>query len=152
MAHLIIKRLFMSNKKNKIISIVILAIIIFGAYYGVMQYNKPHVNVEMALTSTKLTPDFLLNDFSTNEQQANLQYLDHVIEINGKISDIDISDGNGIIIFENDEAIGSVRCYLSPKENKKLMTLKVGQDISLKGICTGYLLDVIMIRCIIVKS
>jgi hypothetical protein len=40
---------------------------------------------------------------------------------------------------------------MQAEDNKRALTLRKGQRITIKGVCTGYLLDVIMVRCIIVE-
>jgi hypothetical protein len=45
-----------------------------------------------------------------------------------------------------------VVCYLVKDEFKKSAQIKEGQEVVLKGICTGFLMDVILVKCIIINS
>jgi hypothetical protein len=42
-------------------------------------------------------------------------------------------------------------CHLSDKATRKMNSLKEEQTITLKGICTGFLLDVILVKCEIIN-
>lgn len=129
--------------KKIIIGILVLGII--GAFIAYKMYNKPHVNVEEASADISITADKILNDFSSDENLANLKYLDKIIEIKGVISEINIQ--KGIITIETNDDFGSVICHLSEEASRKISGLQEGQIIVVKGICTGFLMDVILVKC-----
>ncbi|WP_158841827.1 OB-fold protein [Polaribacter sp. L3A8] len=132
-------------KKNKIIiSILIIVISVVFAVYKV--YNKPHVNVADTKSEITLTADKIINDFSLDETKANGLYLDKIIKVYGKIDKLNLVKEKGIITLKTKDDFGSVLCHLSEKGTKKMSLLKEGQSISIKGICTGYLLDVILVN------
>ena len=131
-------------KIKKIISgILVLGII--GVFIAYKMYNKPHVNVEEASADISITADKILNDFSSDENSANLKYLDKIIEVKGVISEINIE--KGIITIETNDDFGSVLCHLSEEASRKISGLQEGQIIVVKGICTGFLMDVILVKC-----
>lgn len=141
----------MSKKKKIIISAILaIALIIF---FGLKEYNKPHVDVVKATPDIIASSEEIINEFQDNEGLANKKYLDQIVQISGRISKIEASENNDIILsLLNDKmTFGTVICHLTSDENKKLINLKVGQNIVVKGICTGYLMDVILIRCNLVK-
>jgi hypothetical protein len=129
--------------KKIIIGILVLGII--GAFIAYKMYNKPHVNVEEASADISITADKILNDFSSDENSANLKYLDKIIQVNGVISEINIE--KGIITIETNDDFGSVLCHLSEEASRKIGGLQQGQIIVVKGICTGFLMDVILVKC-----
>jgi hypothetical protein len=129
--------------KKIIIGILVLGII--GAFIAYKMYNKPHVNVEEASADISITADKILNDFSSDENSANLKYLDKIIEVKGVVSEINIE--KGIITIETNDDFGSVLCHLSEEASRKVSGLQEGQIIVVKGICTGFLMDVILVKC-----
>ena len=129
--------------KKIIIGILVLGII--GAFIAYKMYNKPHVNVEEASADISITADKILNDFSSDENSANLKYLDKIIEVKGVISEINIE--KGIITIETNDDFGSVICHLSEEASRKISGLQEGQIIVVKGICTGFLMDIILVKC-----
>ncbi len=137
-------------KKNKIV-IVILIVGFVGVFVAYKMYNKPHVNVVETKSDITLSASKILNDFSTDENAANKLYLEKIIKINGTISELNIEKERGIITLKTRDNFGSVLCHLSEGGMKKMKSLKVGQTITLKGICTGFLMDVILVKCEIIS-
>jgi cold shock CspA family protein len=129
--------------KKIIIGILVLGII--GVFIAYKMYNKPHVNVEETSADISITADKILNDFSSDENLANLKYLDKIIEVKGVVSEINTK--KGIITIETNDDFGSVLCHLSEEASRKVSGLQEGQIIVVKGICTGFLMDVILVKC-----
>ena len=135
----------------KKISIAILVLGILGALVAYKMYNKPHVNVADETADITLTANTILNDFSSDESIANTKYLEKIIEVKGVISDIKIEKEKGIITLKTNDDFGSVLCHLSKESTQKISSLKEGQLIRIKGICTGFLMDVILVKCEIIN-
>ena len=141
----------MNNKNIKILIglIILMSIVIL---FALNLYNKPHLNVEKTEADLVIYIHELLDDYKNDENLANGKYVDRVIQISGEISEINIENGNSIIIFKDSTGTSSVMCHMSPEENLKVLKLKKDGEIILKGICTGYLLDVMLIRCVLVNN
>tara|TARA_B110000285_G_scaffold130873_1_gene147037 strand:+ start:217 stop:633 length:417 start_codon:yes stop_codon:yes gene_type:complete len=127
----------------------ILLLFFFGAIIGYKIYNKPHVNVAQEKAAISSTASVLLEAFSTDETAANLKYLGRIIQVKGVISKVEIVNKKGSITLETEALFGSVLCTLTPEESLSIKELKIGQEILLKGICTGFLMDVVLVKCII---
>ena len=141
----------MNNKSIKILIGLILLISIV-LLYALNLYNKPHLDVEKSNADIVISIQNLLADYKNDENFSNNKYVDQIIQIKGEISDITIENGNSVIIFKDSTSGSSVMCHMSPEENLKVLKLKKDGKITIKGICTGYLLDVIMIRCVLVNN
>lgn len=137
--------------KKKIIFILLAILLILGGYIAIRMYNKPHVNVAESDPDIVLLSNTLLDDFENDEISANEKYLEQIIQVTGKIQKLGTANGNGIITLTGENSLGSVICHLSEKENKKVVSLREGQEIIVKGICTGFLMDVILINCVLVN-
>lgn len=127
----------------------ILLLFFFGAIIGYKIYNKPHVNVAQEKAAISSTASVLLEAFSADETAANLKYLGKIIQVKGVISKVEIVNKKGSITLETEALFGSVLCTLTPEESLSIKELKIGQEILLKGICTGFLMDVVLVKCII---
>ena len=135
------------NKKKIIIGILILGII--GAFIAYKMYNKPHINVAETSSDISLMANDIIKNFSSDENAANTMYLEKIIEVTGTISELKNEDGKGVVSFKTNNDFGSIQCHLSIEESKKVNVLKEGQTITVKGICTGFLMDVILVKCVI---
>jgi len=132
--------------KIKKIIIFILVLAIVGAFIGYKIYNKPHVDVAETSADIKITANKILEEFSEDETLANSKYLEKIIAVNGEIADIKIEKEKGIITLKTNDDFGSILCHLSTEATKELDSLNVGQTITVKGICTGFLMDVILVK------
>jgi hypothetical protein len=107
-----------------------------------------------AIKYTKYKVSKMMDDLDNNAMKAEKKYTDKYVEITGKLSNID-SDGKYIDLksSKDDFAITGVQCYIkSDKQSDKIMDMKKGQTVTLKGQITevgevlGYSLDIIEIK------
>lgn len=138
----------MTALKKKILKWLLLSILVIGTTGGIVAYkmwNKPHRNVEattaIAVTATKLT-----TEYETNEPEANIDYLDKVLEVTGEINEISKNQKGEAVITLKGTDMGGVICTL---ESAMPAVTKTGATVVVRGICTGYLTDVVLVRCII---
>ncbi len=138
--------------KTRIILInSVLIVVLIIVYIAVTLLNKPHINISEKVPNHSIEATQVLQDFQSNETQANSKYLDQILQVTGTISDLDITNEKGVISLSADDSFGSILCHLDAKEITKTKTLKLGQSITIKGMCTGYLMDVILVKCVIVN-
>jgi tRNA_anti-like len=145
--HILIDR-FMTTKKRRILKwtlLSVLAITITGAFVGYKMYSKPHRNVEKA-TALAISAEELATVYETNESEANSLYLDKVLEVKGEINEISKNQKGETVIALKGSDMSSVRCTIG---GVPPVEIKPGSSIALKGICTGYLTDVILVRSIL---
>ena len=127
-------------------------ILILGIFIGYKMYNKPHINVAKKSVDINITANTLLADFSSDETKANTEYLDKIIAVKGMVTTIEFNGEKAAISLQTKDDFGSVVCYLVKDEFKKSAEIKEGQEVILKGICTGFLMDVILVKCVIMNS
>jgi hypothetical protein len=136
-------------KAKKII--LILSLLIFlGGFIAYKMYNKPHVNVAETSSDVSLEAVKIVDDFSSDEIMANTTYLDKIVQVSGIINSIKTENETVIVALEGN-SFGDVLCYLSEESKTKVNTLKEGQRVTLKGICTGFLLDVVLVKCALIN-
>jgi hypothetical protein len=136
-------------KAKKII--LILSLLIFlGGFIAYKMYNKPHVNVAETSSDVSLEAVKIVDDFSSDEIMANTTYLDKIVQVSGIINSIK-TENETVIVALAGNSFGDVLCYLSEESKTKVNTLKEGQRVTLKGICTGFLLDVVLVKCALIN-
>lgn len=120
---------------------------ITGAYTGYKMWTKPHRNVAKAKAEVISTAQ-LAADYESDEQSSNQKYLDKILQVSGEVDDITKNQlGQTIVVVKGTDMCG-VRCTIEDKKNTEV---KPGSFVSLKGICTGYLTDVVLVRCVFAK-
>jgi len=131
--------------------IFILLAAILGAGFGFYEYNRPHKGMDQMSTDFKINAKQLFLEFENNEAAANKKYLDKVIEVSGTITNITEDENGGrSITLESENIIFGVIGELDPSEKHSKITLQKGKEITMKGICSGMLSDVILVRCTII--
>lgn len=138
------------------IFVIFLSVLLAGAiaafFFYTKVYNKPHKDLSKATADYVLSTEEIINDFKSDEPSANEKYLDKVVQVKGLIRSMDTTNGHGVITLRNGNGIESVICNMDPAENQKILGLEAGQTIEAKGICTGFLLDVMLVRAVIVNK
>lgn len=137
------------KKNNLILAIVILGFIL--GFAGYTMYNKPHVDVSETASDVTISANDLFNAFSNDETASNTKYLDKIIEVKGVVHSLKVEEGKGIVTLQTTDDFGSVMCHLSEESTQKIHALKEGQTVTLKGICTGYLMDVVLVKSEIIN-
>jgi len=131
----------------KKIIFIIISLILIGGLAGTYFYFKPTASLEDQPPVAILTADSIFSAFETNEAAANLSYLDKVVEISGKVQAVTTDTSGTAISLETSSGMFGVTCKLEAN-SKVAANYKTGQQVRLKGICTGYLMDVVLIRCV----
>jgi hypothetical protein len=139
----------MGGKNFKII-IGLFLVTVLGLLVSLYYYNKPHVDVRASEATYMLTAQNLIDEYRENEIESNKKYSEIVIQVKGKVFEISILKGNSVITLKDEGLESSIICHMLPEDNKRALQFKKGDEINVKGICTGYLMDVIMVRCTLV--
>src|ERR1019366_8213627 len=119
---------------------------------GYLLWNKPHRDVKDADAIETNAID-LYNIFINDSAKANDTYLNKVVKVSGTISGVSVNQKHQkIILLKTSVSGASVNCTMEENIN----TYKEGDNITLKGICSGYIPgdadmgltgDVFLIRC-----
>lgn len=129
-----------------------LAVLVFVALYAFYLYNKQPADVRQSSASYAITAAELAKDFTTNETAANAKYTDKVLTVRGTIADI-ITDSSqqASILLETGDPMSQINCSFYEEEASAAKALTIGATVSIKGICTGKLSDIILNKCSIEK-
>lgn len=140
----------MTLKRTKIvkkIGIVVLAIGVVLALVGYRMWTKPHRDITVGKASPT-TGIQLVTDFEKDEVTANQKYLDKIVEVSGEVTELTSNQqGNAVVVIKGTD-FSSVRCTL---EQRAQFDIAIGSTVLVRGICTGYLNDVILVRCVVLK-
>ncbi len=127
--------------------IVGLLAVLIAAFIGYKVYNKPHRKLGDE-PGIAIKADALLESFIRDEAAANLAYLDKVLEVDGIVSSISINqDGKQVIYLETNDPLFGISCTL----DQSVDALDIGESVTIKGFCKGYLSDVVLTSCKIVE-
>ena len=144
----------MNRKTVKYSFFILLAIVLVGIGIAWREFNRKTPDTADRPAAFQLHAKELVDSFAVNQQQANGRYLDKVLAVNGPVRKIEKDEqGNYTVILAEQGSMSAVRCSFDSTHLQEAGGLKAGDNVTVKGVCTGYnqddLLgsDVIMNRC-----
>ena len=125
-----------------IYAIAVVAITALGGYYYVFVYSKTHHRNVQSEKGIVIQADSLSAAYQADEKNANALYLNKAVEISGTIVSIDKNqEGKITLIIGRPDSFSNVSVTLI---SITPITQKIGETITIKGVCTGALSDVIV--------
>ena len=135
-------------KKRSLIVFILLAVLIGTTIFFIYtKWNKAPASIEKA-DAVQLNATDLFRAFSENEQQAMQTYNGKVLEITGIVSSTATNqEGKTIVQLQSHDPLFGINCTMEKEE-----MIKEGEAVIIKGICSGFTTDVILIRCYLIKK
>ena len=132
----------MSTKNKIIIAIALIAAIAFSIYYYVFVYSSQHRRQVQSETGIVITSDSLVAKYQADEKLANSLYLNKAVVVTGVILSIDKNqEGKTTLVLGRSDSFSNVSVTMI---STAPITQKVGESITIKGLCTGALSDVVI--------
>ena len=132
----------MSTKNKIIIAIALIAAIAFGVYYYVFVYSSQHRRQVQSEIGIVITSDSLVAKYQADEKLANSLYLNKAVVVTGNLLSIDKNqEGKTTLVIGRSDSFSNVSITMS---SNLPIAQKVGESITIKGLCTGALSDVVI--------
>lgn len=117
---------------------LLLALLLGGI--GYCFYQAENGSIQYQSPAYRLSATELVAAFQQDEQAASRQYSGKLLEVRGAINLL--NPENGFIYLGAPTASSSVSCTMDSTQIHKAVLLKAGDTVTIKGICTGFLIDV----------
>jgi hypothetical protein len=135
------------KRKYLLPGIIIWILLVLAGFY---LYNKPHRNAGYSKTDLAIDAVALYGQYSQNETASNQKYLDKIIEVSGKVTEVH-KEGNATSIeLYGGSGSGGINCSF-PVQYEMPQTVAKGSEVKIKGRCTGFLVDVNLADCVVLK-
>ena len=132
----------MSTKNKIIIIIAIIAAIAFSAYYYIFVYSSNNHRQVQSEIGIVITSDSLVAKYQADENLANSLYLNKAVVVTGNLLSIDKNqEGKTTLVLGRADSFSNVSVTMI---STAPITQKVGESITIKGLCTGALSDVVI--------
>jgi hypothetical protein len=138
--------------KRKTLVYMTSALLLIASVIAVFKYYKPHRSVKKEEAAFKVSVSELVDAFSTDENEANTQYAGKIIEVRGALKEMILNDSTLILLMGDSTLPTGVSCYLQRDQKDKYTTLKKGEEVLVKGVCNGMLLDVVIDKAILLPN
>lgn len=129
--------------------LLILTLGLIGLIVGVYYYFKPAQSVANEKPEFSISSAQLVTDYEKDENASNQKYLGKVIEIKGLVSEKSTDKAGIVSITLAGEEIAGVTCQMFHTETEKTKSIQEGDELTIKGRCTGILMDVVLVDCVI---
>ena len=113
-------------------------------------YNKPREGIAHKNTQLVIGAGLLYEGYAGNEAKANERFLNKVIEVKGRVDDIVLNGNDAVVMLDMQPEGGGVSCFFSPASALRSLHIKEGMEVTEKGKCTGFNMDVNLTDCIII--
>ena len=127
---------------------------VIGGSIGYYMWNKPHETIgkpDFITTATEIVTEFDQDEVAAMSKYVGKDGKTIVIQVSGKIADVK-NDTSGITLaLDTGDPINGISCVLDRFTKHPNTDFKIGDDIKLKGLCTGKLSDVVIDRCVVVE-
>ena len=137
--------------KVKIILYVLVMVIAFTAIVAAWMYFKPHASVRNKEAAYRLSAKQLAEAFLSNEEKANSRYTGKILEVEGYLQEITFHDSTVVLMLGDVSQSNGVSCFLQGGSGD-VRSLKAGNQVTVKGICSGFLLDVVVEDCVLLNQ
>ncbi|MEO6233159.1 MAG: hypothetical protein ABJB11_01500 [Ferruginibacter sp.] len=138
---------------GKYIGIFCLLIAVFAGAYFYHEYQRELPDFTHAKPAVETTVATLIDEYENDEVKADQQYLGKPIQVSGLITEIVNQHDTLVNVFLGDtNSLHKVSCLLGKSQVESVKKYRHGQAVVIKGICTGYLMDVELNRCVIVET
>jgi len=114
-------------------------------------FNKKHPDTAKVKPDYILTATVLQKDFENNETAASSKYINKILEVTGTIVLVTPGDStNTNISLKTGNDISNVICtFHKLADPSKLIP---GDNITLRGECSGFLMDVLLNNCSVITK
>lgn len=121
-------------------------------YFCYNAYNRADKNIKDIPVDLKVSSSFLITEFVLDTKKAESLYSNKLLQISGKVKEITFLNNRNTLILQGQTEFESILCEIQITEEEKLKKLKKDQEVILKGICKGFLKDVIVLNCLLVDE
>jgi hypothetical protein len=122
-----------------------------GVGYGWYAYQKAPPDIRDQKAGIEITAIDLLKAFQQDEMAGNAKYVDKVLIVAGKVTDVQTdSSGQATVSLQTNDLLAAVTCSFY-QDDEGVKKIKAGSSVRIKGICTGMLTDVVLNKCSLVE-
>lgn len=131
--------------------LIALLVILSVIFAGVYLFYKGPVDTAGVKPDITVTATELQREFRDNEDAASEKYINRIVEVKGTVASMDKAEGNNFNInLKTGDEMSSVICTVT--DARGIGNIRQGDEITIRGICSGFLMDVLLNNCSIIRK
>ena len=135
------------RRKRTIIWLGILLLVLAGLGWAWHQFDRRHQSAADETAAVTINADTLYHQYLTDEHIADQRYMGKVIAVTGRLSEIQRSGNSVIWILSTQPGGGGINCQIFAGTRVDPEP-RPGDQVKVKGRCTGFLMDVNLADCV----
>ncbi|MCX6333592.1 MAG: hypothetical protein NT092_04720 [Bacteroidia bacterium] len=133
---------------------IALWVVFFLALAGILAalylFNKQHKDLQKTKPDIVISAIDLQKEFESDESGSTAKYVDRIIEVAGTIGSVKSGEENILsVTLKTGSDFSVVICTFPPGTDPSKFI--AGNDVSVRGECSGFLMDVLLNNCVVVK-
>lgn len=117
--------------------------------YALLEYSRGVKGADDLKVAVTVNAEQLLGEFNADEATAMAKYVgttEQAVQVTGTIRSMGpTGDGKVTVVLETGDALAGIACEFA--EADVPVDWRAGAAVTVKGICTGLLMDVVLVRC-----
>ena len=122
-----------------------------GILVGIYLFRMEHKDLKNVKPDFVITAADLQKAFESEETSANSRYVKKILDVSGTIQSLKHGEDKSMnATLKTGSDIGSVICTF--ESDPEASNLREGDSIVIRGECSGYLTDVLLNNCSVIKK
>lgn len=140
--------------KNRHITLLVfgIALIAVGMYVSSKLMAESYIDIENTSTELNITSKKLVANFIANEDRADHMFSGKIIEITGRVKEVTFLNNRNTVILYGQNTSSGIICDFGTNQLEEIKSLSKNQKITIKGVCKGFLKDVVILNCLLMKT
>lgn len=117
--------------------------------YALLEYSRGVKGADDLKVAATVNAEQLLGEFNADEATAMAKYVgttEQAVQVTGTIRSMGpTGDGKVTVVLETGDVLAGIACEFA--EADVPVDWRAGAAVTVKGICTGLLMDVVLVRC-----
>lgn len=142
---------FKLKRSHRIVLWLVFFVAIGGILASLYMYNLKDRDLKKVKPDFIMTASELQKEFETDESAAGAKYINRIIEVRGEVESVNPGENQAVIItLKTNNPLSGVSCTLAADNGSP--ELAAGNQVSLRGECSGFLMDVLMNNCTVTEK
>jgi hypothetical protein len=122
-----------------------------GILAGIYLFRMEHKDLKNVKPDFVITATDLQKAFESDEASANSRYVKKILDVTGTVESVKpVEDKSINVTLKTGSDLGSVICTFQSESDAAI--LREGDNILIRGECSGYLTDVLLNNCSVIKK
>lgn len=127
-------------------------VIVLSLYVHAKFQENAFVDIENISTELNISSKKLVANFLKNEEMADDAYAGKIVEITGQVKEVTFLNNRNTVILYGENNSSGIICDFGTNQSEEIRSLLKNDQVVIKGICKGFLKDVIILNCLLMKT